>query len=130
MPFLEKLESKPLDLEKLESKPLDFLVPTRWRGNAFSRSHALAWERIFFVTASWAASPQKRTPARPKSVLTKARGNQKKFPRRRVGTRKSSHAGAWEPEKVPTPARGNQKSSHAGAWEPENQLYRTTLWIV
>jgi len=67
----------------------DFLVPTRRRGNA--------------VPTRQRRGPQARkdgTLARPKSVPTPARGNQK---RRRVGTRKSqigSHAGAWEPENV------------------------------
>ena len=69
--------------------PLFFLVPTRRRGNAFSTPQC--------------RGPQARKDgmlARPESVPTPARGNQKKmgrwrvpnrFPRRRVGTRNPAY---------------------------------------
>ena len=43
----------------------------------FSRSHAPAWERIIEVTAKRAQARKYGTLARPKSVPTPARGNQK-----------------------------------------------------
>jgi len=138
-----------------------FLVPTRRRGNAFLVPTRRRGNAFSLLQQSGPQARKNGMPARPESVPTPARGNQKKtgcrrvpnrFPRRRVGTRKKrdagasrigSHAGAWEPEKngmparpesVPTPARGNQKigsqkkrdagtsriGSHAGAWEPES----------
>jgi len=101
--------------------PLFFLVPTRRRGNAFSTPQC--------------RGPQARKDgmlARPESVPTPARGNQKKmgrwrvpnrFPRRRVGTRNPAYC-RGEPACSPSfviARKRNFSRSHAGAWEPETQ---------
>jgi len=72
-------------------------------GTHFSRSHALAWERIFLVPTRWRGNA---------FSLLQQNGQQA----RKYGT-------LAHPEPVPTPARGNQKIK-TGRWRVPNRFPR------